>query len=75
MQEFNKDQFDALSRLSLDIARAAFVLALIPTTQTIKSDEIFINLFKMAIDLFLGIAFTYIGMVILKRKENLKKWT
>lgn len=66
-QQLNNDQLDGLARLCFDLAKAAFLLAIFPAVEV--SSSIVISLLKMLIALLLGLVFTYIALVLLKRKE------
>ena len=64
-RELNGDQLNSLSKLCFDLAKAAFILAILaPLSQTIIVATI--SGFRSYL---VGLAFTYFGLVLLGRKE------
>lgn len=70
LKELNNDQLDGLAKLAFDMARAAFILAILPTPSI--PDNPGFGLFKILIGLFWGLACTYVALVLLKAKERVK---
>ena len=68
IESLNKDQLEALARLCFDLAKAAFILAILaPISQTVIAAVI--SGFRSYL---VGLAFTYLGLVLLGRKEIAK---
>lgn len=68
-KELNDDQLDGLAKLSFDLARAAFILAILPAPG-IPSDPL-AGLLKIVLSLFWGLVCTYIALVLLRAKARL----
>jgi hypothetical protein len=67
LTQLNKDQLDGLAKLSFDIAKGAFALVLLSTT-----GGSFIGRLVMGLTYFgVGLALTYLALVILEVKEVL----
>lgn len=69
-KELNDDQLDGLANLSFDLARAAFILAILPAP-SIPVDPIN-GILRILLGLFWGLACTYVALVLLKAKVRLK---
>lgn len=67
-KELNDDQLDGLAKLSFDLARAAFILAILPALSV--SDNPGVGILKIALGLFWGLVCTYTALVLLKAKER-----
>ncbi|HSW97751.1 MAG TPA: hypothetical protein VLF89_08050 [Candidatus Saccharimonadales bacterium] len=65
--ELNTDQLDNLAKLCFDLAKGALVFIVIPGSST---EELSVKLTKIFFSLFAGIAFTYLGLLLLKLKED-----
>lgn len=72
-RELNRDQSDGLANLYFDLAKAAFIIAFLPAAEIGQNTNLIIQISKSLSALILGIVFTYGAMIILKRKEKLKK--
>lgn len=70
LKELNKDQLDGLAKLCFDLAKGAFLLVFAPYSEITK--EPLVATLKMFIGLIGGLAFTYVALVLLKLKENVK---
>lgn len=71
IEELNRDQLDGLSKLCFDLAKGAFALILLPVQ---KLPENPLNeMLKIAIGVFIGLAFTCVALILLKLKEKVKK--
>lgn len=68
--ELNADQLDGLAKLSFDLARAAFILAILPSPSI--PDNPGTGLFKILLGLFWGLVCTYMALVLLRAKERLR---
>lgn len=71
LYELNKDQLDGLAKLCFDLAKGAFALSILPVA-TLTNNP-FIEIGKILLGLFWGIALTCLGLIFLKRKEKAKK--
>lgn len=69
-KELNDDQLDGLANLSFDLARAAFILAILPAPSI--PDNPGIGLFKILLGLFWGLVCTYMALILLKAKGRLR---
>lgn len=68
IRELNKDQLEALAALCFDLAKGALGLSIIPPL--ITSENAFVTLLKLMLGLFWGVAFTYVGLLLLKAKRR-----
>lgn len=69
--ELNQDQFDNLAKLCFDLARGAFIVALFPISNI--PINVPLSILKVLIALLWGLAFTYMGLLLLKLKEKVEK--
>lgn len=67
--ELNKDQLDKLASLCFDLAKIAFGFAFFPAAESMS--HILESLVKVFISALMGLAFTYRGLIFLKRKEEI----
>lgn len=68
--KLNSDQLTEVAKLSFDLAKAAFIVAILPTFNTNASPLTTILTTVLAI--FWGLAFTYLGLLFLERKGQQK---
>jgi hypothetical protein len=66
INSLNRDQLKALAKLCFDLAKAAFVLAMLAPLGQTFSVAVTSNLRSY----FVGLAFTYFGLILLKTKES-----
>lgn len=71
LKELNKDRLDGLAKPCFDLAKGAFALSILSATNV--ANNLLIQIGKILLGLFWGIAFTYLGLLFLKRKEKAKK--
>ncbi|OGM30053.1 hypothetical protein A2630_02350 [Candidatus Woesebacteria bacterium RIFCSPHIGHO2_01_FULL_44_10] len=67
--KLNKEQLDGLAKFNFDLARSAFIVAVLPAP-AIPEDKL--APLKMLVGLFWGLAFTYLALLVLKIKERIK---
>ncbi len=67
---FNKDQLNGLANLCFDLAKGAFVLALLPAPDIAANP--FLRVFNILVELFIGLAFSYAALVLLRIKGQIK---
>ena len=68
VSKLNNDQLSGLANLCFDIAKAAFVLALLPT-QT-DSANLILLITKITAGLLMGLVFTISALVLLKSRKR-----
>lgn len=68
LENFNRDQLNGLAKLCFDLAKGAFLIALFPAPN-LQENYILASL-KVILGLVVGLAFTYIALVLLKSKEQ-----
>jgi len=66
-QELNRDQLKGLSNLSFDLAKGQFIFVIVPTLD--PNVGIIVLTIRIILALLTGIAFTIIGVLLLKSKE------
>ena len=66
--ELNDDQLDGLAKLTFDLARASFILAILPTSFIPENPVV--GLFKTLLGLFWVLVCTYLALVILRKKKG-----
>ncbi|MBM4402619.1 MAG: hypothetical protein FJ044_05235 [Candidatus Cloacimonetes bacterium] len=64
--DLNSEQLEKLSDLSLDLAKAAFILAFVSPTTRQTFDIVLFDGIRASL---LGLAFLYGGLILLKIKE------
>lgn len=69
-RELNKEQLTALSNILFDVAKGSFALAVFPVAiPDLTPFQLFI---KSLLAIMGGVAFTYVGLVILSLKARIK---
>lgn len=66
IQELNNDQLNGLANLCFDLARAAFILAILPAPEI--PDNPVAGLLKILLGLLWGLVCTYVALVLLGMK-------
>ncbi len=66
-QELNKDQLQGLANLCFDLAKAEFVLMIVPAFES--NIEVAGLIIRATVALISGLAFTAIGVLLLKDKK------
>lgn len=68
INKLNSNQTIGLANLCFDLAKAAFVIVFFPTANIFG--DFITTLLKMLTGLVIGLAFTYLALLILESKEK-----